>query len=66
MPKKRLQLKKAEVAGGQRKLHNEKVYNLYNLSNIVRLIKSMGKMRNACKVFCHKTLNEGITLETGV
>jgi hypothetical protein len=50
-----------EVAGGWRRLHTEKLYNLYASPNIVRVIKSrrmrwagqiprMRGMINACKV----------------
>jgi hypothetical protein len=28
-----------EVAGGQRRLHNKELYNLYALQNIIRMIK---------------------------
>jgi hypothetical protein len=33
--------KRDEVTGGWRKLHNEKLHNLYSLPNIIRMIKSM-------------------------
>jgi hypothetical protein len=50
--------KKDEVIGGWRKLHNEKLHNLYSLPSIIRMIKSswmrwvghvtqMGDKRNA-------------------
>jgi hypothetical protein len=50
-----------EVIGGWRKLHNEKLHNLYSSSNIIRVIKSrrvrwaghiesMGKKRNAYRI----------------
>jgi hypothetical protein len=32
--------RREEVAGGCRRLHNEKVYNLYALSYVIRMIKS--------------------------
>jgi hypothetical protein len=32
--------RRAEVTGGQRKLHNEELRDLYSLSNIIRIIKS--------------------------
>jgi hypothetical protein len=31
--------KRDEVMGGWRKLHNEKLHNLYSLLNIIRMIK---------------------------
>jgi hypothetical protein len=43
--------KKDEVTGEWRKLHNEKLNNLYSLPNIVRLIKSR-RMRLAGRVAC--------------
>jgi hypothetical protein len=33
-------LKRDEVTGGRRKLHNEELHNLYCSSSIVRMIKS--------------------------
>jgi hypothetical protein len=58
-------LKRDEVAGGWRKLHNE-INNFYSSPNIVRMIKSrkmrgaryvarMEDMRNACKILVCKT-----------
>ena len=38
-------LKAAEVTGEWRRLHNEELYNLYSLSDIIYLIKSI--MRRA-------------------
>jgi hypothetical protein len=32
--------KRDDVMGGRRKLHNEELYNLYCLPNIIRIIKS--------------------------
>jgi hypothetical protein len=32
--------KREEVAGGWRRLHNEKLHNLYTLPNVIRVIKS--------------------------
>jgi hypothetical protein len=32
--------KKEEVAGGWRRLHNEKLHNLYTSSNIIKVVKS--------------------------
>jgi hypothetical protein len=37
-------LKRDEVMGGWRKLHNEGLYNLYTSPSIIRIIKS-GRMR---------------------
>jgi hypothetical protein len=37
-------LKRKEVTGGWRKLHNEELYNVCSSSNIVRMIKTK-KMR---------------------
>jgi hypothetical protein len=34
--------KRDEVTGGWRKLHNEKIYYLYSLHTIVRMMKSRG------------------------
>jgi hypothetical protein len=31
------------VAGGWRKLHNEELYDLYSLTNIIGMMKSRGK-----------------------
>jgi hypothetical protein len=33
-------LKREEVAGGWRRLHNEELHNLYASQNIIRVIKS--------------------------
>jgi hypothetical protein len=57
-------LKRDEVTGGWRKLHNEELHNLYSLPNIIRIIKStrmrwaghaarMKKM-NACRILVGK------------
>jgi hypothetical protein len=35
-------LKKDEVTGGWRKLHNEELHNLYSSPSIIRMIKSRG------------------------
>jgi len=54
-----------EFAGGWRKLHNEKLHNLYASRNIIRLFKSrrmrwmvnvvcMREMRNAYKIMVRK------------
>jgi hypothetical protein len=58
-------LKRDEVTGGWRKLHNEELHNLYSLSYIIRMIKSrkmkrsghvtlMWKKRNACRILMGK------------
>jgi hypothetical protein len=57
--------KRDEVTGGWRKLHNEKLHNLYSSPDIIRMIKSrrmrwtgyverMGDMRNAYKILLVK------------
>jgi hypothetical protein len=38
--------KRDEVTGGQRKLHNEKLLNLYSLPSVIRIIK-LRRMRCA-------------------
>jgi hypothetical protein len=54
-----------EVTGGWRKLHNEKLHNLYSSQNIIRMIKSksmkweghvvcMGERRNAYNILVGK------------
>jgi hypothetical protein len=57
-------LKKDEVIGGWRKMHNEKFHNLYFSPNIIGMIKSMkmraghvahmGEKTNACKILVGK------------
>jgi hypothetical protein len=58
--------KREEVAGGWRRLHNEKRRNLYTSLNIIRVIKSrgmrwaghvacMGGMRNSYKIVVGKS-----------
>jgi hypothetical protein len=53
--------KRDEAIGGQRKLHNEELYNLYFLPSMIRMIKSrrmrwggyvacMGAKRNAYRI----------------
>jgi hypothetical protein len=57
--------KRNEVTGGWRKLHNEKLHNLYSLPNVIRMIKTrrmrwagniirMGKKRNAYRILMGK------------
>jgi hypothetical protein len=43
--------KRDEVIGGQRKLHNEKLHNLYSSPNINQMIKSK-RMRCVVHVAC--------------
>jgi hypothetical protein len=58
-------LRRDEVSGGWRKLHNEEVHNLYSSPNIIRMIKSrrmrwaghvarMGEPRNAYRILAGK------------
>jgi hypothetical protein len=58
-------LKRDEVTGGWRNLHNEELHNLYSLSSIIRMIKSrrmrwaghvaqMREMRNAYRILVEK------------
>jgi hypothetical protein len=44
-------LKKEEVAGGWRRLHNEELHNLYALLSIIRVIRTR-RMRLAGHVAC--------------
>jgi hypothetical protein len=55
-------LRRDEMAGDWRKVHNEELHNLYSSTRIIRMIKSkrmrcaghvarMGEKRNACKIF---------------
>jgi hypothetical protein len=57
--------KRDEVTGGQRKLHNEELQNLYSSPSIIRMIKSrrmtwikhvarMGEKRNAYRILVGK------------
>jgi hypothetical protein len=58
-------LKKGDVRGGWRKLHNEKLHNLYSSPGTIRMIKSrrmrwaghvarMGEKRNAYRILVGK------------
>jgi hypothetical protein len=58
-------LKRDEVTGDRRKLHNEELHNLYSSPNIIRMIKSrrmrwavhvtrMGEKRNAYRILVGK------------
>jgi hypothetical protein len=58
-------LKRDEVTGGWRKLHNEELHNLYSSPNKIRMIKSrrmrwgwhvarMGELRNAYRILAEK------------
>jgi hypothetical protein len=61
--------KRDEVTGGWRKLHNEKLHNLYSSSNIIRKIESrricaghvarMGAKRNAYRISVGKQEEKG-------
>jgi hypothetical protein len=42
--------KRDEVIGDWRKLHNEKLHNLYFLPKIIRMIKSRRMMGTACSM----------------
>jgi hypothetical protein len=57
--------KRDEVTGGWRKLHNEKLHNLYTSTSMMRIIRTrrtrwsghvarMGEKRNACRIFVGK------------
>jgi hypothetical protein len=43
-------LKKDEVMGGWRKLHNEKLHGLYSLPTIIRIIKSRRMRWGGCNL----------------
>jgi hypothetical protein len=47
-------LKKDEVKGGWKKLHNEEFHNLYASPNIIRMIKSNWVKRNPYKILVGK------------
>jgi hypothetical protein len=49
-------LKRDEVIGGWRKLHNEQLYNLSSLQNVIGMIKSR-MMRWAGHLACMETRN---------
>jgi hypothetical protein len=42
------ELKRCEVTGGWRKLHNEELHNLYSSPSIIRMIKSRRMRRKSC------------------
>jgi hypothetical protein len=46
-----LRPKGEKVAGGRKKLHYEKLYNLYSLSCIIRSIKIIYEMVEACSTY---------------
>jgi hypothetical protein len=67
--------KRDEVTGGWRKLHNEKLHNLYSSSNIIRMIKSRrmrwaghvarrGEKRNAYRILVRKSEGKETTRKT--
>jgi hypothetical protein len=43
-------LKRDEIIGGWRKMHNEELHNLYFLPNIIRMMESRKMMGRACSV----------------
>jgi hypothetical protein len=62
--------KKDEVTGGWRKLHNEKLHNLYSSPSTIRMVKSrrmrwvgnvarMGEKRNANRILAGKPEDVG-------
>jgi hypothetical protein len=62
-------MRRVEVTGGWRKLHNEDLRNLYSSRDIIRFIKSremrwvghvalMGEKRSACKLLVGKSEGE--------
>jgi hypothetical protein len=65
VPRSIFGLKRGEMIGGWRKLHNEEVHNLYSSPSIIRmkksrrikwagLVVSMGKKRNTCRILVAK------------
>jgi hypothetical protein len=75
MPRKVFGLKRDEVTGDWRKLHNDEPYNLYSSPNTIRMIKSrrmrwaghaarMGETRNACKILVGKPAGNETTSKT--
>jgi hypothetical protein len=60
-------LKRNEMAGGWRKLHDNKLYNLYYLPSIIRLIKSRWMVhvaymeKNVCRIFNLKARKKDTT-----
>jgi hypothetical protein len=70
-----LGIKKDEIIGGRRKLHNEELHSLCNLPNIIRIIKSkrmrwavyvtrMGDKRDAYKILVRKPEGKEVTTKT--
>jgi hypothetical protein len=70
-------LKREEVAGGWKRLHNGELHNSYASPNITRVIKSrrmrwvghvtcMGEIRNAQKVFTGKLEGRDHTEDIGI
>jgi hypothetical protein len=65
--------KRVEVSGGWRKLHNEKLHDLYSLPSIIRMMKSkrmrwarhivyIGAESNACRILVWKPESEWLIL----
>jgi hypothetical protein len=74
VPRKIFGPNRDDMVGGWRKLHNEKLHNLYSPPNIIRMIKSrmmkwaghvpcMGEKRNAYRILVGKP--EGTPLQLG-
>jgi hypothetical protein len=63
VPRRIFGLKRDEIIGGWRKLHNEELHNLYSSPSIIRMIRSRsmcracsthGKKRNAYRILVGK------------
>jgi len=75
MPRKIFGLKRKEVAGGWRRLHNEELCNLYASPNIIRVIRSrkirwsgnvarVGDVRNVYNNIVRKIEEKRVTWKT--
>jgi hypothetical protein len=64
-------MKRDEVTGGWRKLHNEELHNLYSLPSVITMIKSgrmrwaghvarMGAKQNPCRILVGKPEGKGV------